>query len=772
MPFEYSEDQQFIRDEARKLLTDNYSGDNLRKLLATPGAYDEALWQKCRDMGWTGITIAEEFGGLGLSAVELCVIAEEMGRACVGMPFLLSSFGVSQALALYGSDAQKARYLPQLAAGELIGAVSLLDHKGAIRPGLSFANGQVSGVAVAVTAGLHAQLAVVLVDAGGKPALALVELTQAGVQRAALETFDNSRCIASLTFTGAAAELVGEAGAGIDAARSVLAHIAVPMTFEQIGGADRTMETARDYANERKAFGQVIGKFQAIKHCIANMYSKNEIARGNALNAALALTTGGDVLRNAAAARAAAIAAYDFAAREAIEVHGAIGATWEMDCHLHYRRARALALELGSAGLWKEQLVATLEKQGSGAQEGSVESDEVRAYRQRVRAWMAPYAAEFGTAARKGLSMDDDIALAKRWQAVKAGHGYAAINLPKQYGGGGGTEIEKIIFADEEKRFGFPSDYFVISMGMPIPIMLLWATEEQKQQLVPPAIRGETIWCQLFSEPAAGSDLAGVRLRAIRDGDNWILRGQKVWNSYAQYSDYGIIVARHDTSVAKHSGLTYFFVDMKAPGVEVRPIKLLHGHSEVNEVFFNDVVIPDSCRLGKIGDGFKIAIQTLMIERFAGADENAFGPSLAHFVELARNAEFNGRPALQSDLVRNEIAEWMILQGGARAIQSKALNAIERGAQPGPEASIFKPLLCALRSRVSTLAMDVLGPQAVIDDESLGSADSDQRAWLAVPSVRIAGGTDEMLLNTIAEKILGLPQDYRPDKGVPFDQLN
>lgn len=770
MPFEFSADQQFIRDEARKYLTDNYSGDRLRQCLTISGSYDDALWQHCIDMGWTGITIAEEFGGLGLSAIELCVVAEEFGRVCAGTPFLLSSFGVSEALSLWGNDEQKARYLPKLASGELIGTLGLFDQKGAVRPAINFTAGSLNGTAKAVTAGTHAQIAVVLVSTSGQSALALVELDQTGVQRNALDTFDTTRNTASLSFANASASLLGTVGTGIQSARKLLAHVAVPTAFEQIGGSDRSMEMARDYALERKAFGQPIGKFQAIKHSIAGMYSRNEIARGNALNAALALSTGGDVIRNAAAARAAAIAAYEYATRESIEVHGAIGATWEMDCHLHYRRSRALALELGAAAVWKEQLVATLQQQ-SEHQSDKNESDDIKAYRQRVRAWMQPYAAEFGAAARRGLSMDDDIELARRWQAIKAGQGYAAINLPKQYGGAGGTELEKIIFADEESTFGFPSEYFVISMGMPIPIMLLWATDEQKQTYVPPAIRGETMWCQLFSEPAAGSDLAGVRLRAIRDGDNWILRGQKVWNSYAQYSDYGIIVARHDTSVAKHAGLTYFFVDMRAPGVEVRPIKLLTGHSEVNEVFFNDVVIPDSCRLGKIGDGFKIAIQTLMIERYAGADEAAFGPTLQEFVELLGDAEFNGRPALESDLVRNEIAEWMILQGGVRAIQSKALGAIERGAQPGPEASIFKPLLCALRSRVSTLAMDLLGPQALADNPRLKSSDSDQRAWLALPSVRIAGGTDEMLLNTIAEKILGLPQDYRPDKGVPFDQL-
>jgi alkylation response protein AidB-like acyl-CoA dehydrogenase len=771
MSFEYTEDQQLIRDEARKLLTDSYSGDTLRRLLATPGGYDTALWQHCRDMGWTGITIAEAFGGLGMSAADLCIIAEEMGRACVGMPFLLSSFAVSEALSLWASDAQKNDYLPKLASGDRIGAISLFDGKGAVRPVLACENGRITGTAPAVTAGLHAQLAVVLVDAGGQPALALVELDQTGVQRTALQTLDNSRGTATLAFAGVPAQLLGKAGDGIGQARALLARVAIPTAFEQLGGSARCLEMARDYALERQAFGQPIGKFQAIKHRIADMYSRNEIARGNALAAALALAGGADIERAAAAARAAAIAAYDFSARENIEVHGAIGATWEMDCHLHYRRARSLALELGSAPVWKERLVTSLQTRADGG-DAHNESEEVSAYRAQVRAWLQPYVAEFGPVARAGLSMDDDVALARRWQAIKAANGYAAINLPTQYGGGGGTELQKILFADEESRLGFPSDYFVISLGMPVPIMLARATDEQKQQLLPAAIRGETIWCQLFSEPAAGSDLAGVRLRAIRDGDNWILRGQKVWNSYAQYSDYGIIVARHDPSLPKHEGLTYFFVDLRTPGVEVRPIKLLTGHSDLNEVFFNDVVIPDSCRLGKVGDGFRIAIQTLMIERYTGADEAAFGPSLEDFVRRMGEAELNGRPALESDLVRNEIAEWMILQGGIRAIQARALAAIQRGAAPGPEASIFKPLLCALRTRVSTLAMDVLGPQAVIDDPGLNMRDTDQRAWLAIPSIRIAGGTDEMLANTIAEKILGLPQDYRPDKGVPFDKLN
>ncbi|MET0379946.1 MAG: acyl-CoA dehydrogenase [Spongiibacteraceae bacterium] len=770
MPYEYDDQQQMIRAEARKLLEDSYSGERLRTLLEKPGSYDTALWQACRDMGWTGIAIPESYGGLGLSAIELCIVAEEIGRVAGGAPFLTSSYGVSAALLRWGDDALRADLLPGLASGEKIGAVGLFDSEGSLQPELILQGRQVSGKLSAVIAAAHANYLVTLAKADGKTALVLIDLDQAGIKKSVLQTFDNSRGAAALEFNGAQAAVLP--GDGLAQASELLNALAVPLAFEQLGGSEKMQEAARDYALERQAFGQPIGKFQSIKHRIAEMYSLNQVARGNGLVAALDLASdGANLPRSAASVRLAALKAYDFTSKEAIQVMGGMGATWEVDCHLHYRRARSLALELGNNLFWRERLVRHLET-GGGARIGSAqESNEVAAYRKQVQKFLAPYIAQYGRDALKGLSMDDACALGRQWQAIKADNGYACINLPKEFGGGGGTEIQKILFTDEESKHGFPSTFFGVSLGMPIPMMLLYATDEQKKKLVPPAIRGENIWCQLFSEPAAGSDLAGLRLRATQDGDNWILRGQKLWTTYAQYADYGVVVARHDPAVAKHSGLTYFWVDMRTPGIEVRPVKLLSGSCEVNEVFFNDAVIPDSCRLGKVGDGFKLAIHTLMIERYAGMDESGWGPSIHDFIANARIAKVNGKPAIEHDNVRAEIAEWAMVQGGLGAIQAKALGLIEQGKEPGPEGSIFKPLMTNLRQRTSTLAIDLQGPAGLVDDIELDSRDTFQRSWISVPTSRIAGGTDETLANTIAEKILGLPQDYRPDKGVPFDQI-
>jgi alkylation response protein AidB-like acyl-CoA dehydrogenase len=394
-------------------------------------------------------------------------------------------------------------------------------------------------------------------------------------------------------------------------------------------------------------------------------------------------------------------------------------------------------------------------------------SPELEAFRARAVAFMDPHVAEFGQAARLGLSLDDDVALARRWQATKAAAGFAGLTFPTEYGGAGLSQIEQVLFVEEEAARGFPSAYFVISLSMPIPMMLRYATPEQKARFVPPALRGEEMWSQLFSEPSTGSDLAAVRTRAVRDGDDWILSGQKVWTTFAQYSDYGVIVARSDPDAPKHRGLTYFFVDLKAPGVTVRPIKQLHGAEEFNEVFFDDVRIPDAWRLGEIGAGFRLAVETLMIERYtAAADETGFGPPLDALVALARATPLNGRPASQDHRVRGVIARAYATQQALSAIHEKSVLELAAGREPGPEGSIHKLVGARGRREVAICALDLMGADGLRFDAGAHPRPKTDFAmsWIDQPTLRIAGGTDEMLLNTVAERILGLPQDYRPDK--------
>ena len=398
-------------------------------------------------------------------------------------------------------------------------------------------------------------------------------------------------------------------------------------------------------------------------------------------------------------------------------------------------------------------------------------SDALDTYRAAARAWLGSQASVFGAEARRGLSVDEDLALGRQWQALKAAQGYVGIAWSKENGGAGLGDLEAAVFAQEEATFGFPSKYFGISLGQPVPILLKYAPQAIRQRYAGPALRGEEIWCQLFSEPAAGSDMAGIRLKATRDGDDWVLSGQKLWTSWAQFADFGVILTRTDPAVPKHKGLTYFWFDMRSPGVTVRPVRLANGEEDVNEVFFDEVRVPDSQRLGPVGGGFGVAIETLMIERYAAADEAGFGPVLSLFVDLARTATVNGRPAIQDGRVRRELANAFRQQRALAAIRTKTFMALSEGAEPGPEGSIHKLVSMRARQQLSAIAMDLMGAEGVVLDPHLSPQEDWAQSWMTVPTGRIAGGADEMLLNTIAERLLGLPQDYRPDKVVPFDQI-
>jgi len=396
----------------------------------------------------------------------------------------------------------------------------------------------------------------------------------------------------------------------------------------------------------------------------------------------------------------------------------------------------------------------------------------IQDYRTTARKWLESHAATYGAAARRGLDDKADLALGRAWMALKHDAGYSGINWPREHGGQGLGAVEKLAFEEEEMKFGFPTEYFSVSLGMPVPIILRYFSGEWVLERARAALRGEEIWCQLFSEPSGGSDLAGLRTRAIREEatEDWRLHGQKLWTSYAQYADYGIIVARHDPTVPKHKGLTYFWVDMRAPGTTVRPIKLADGSDHVNEVFFDNVLVPDSQRLGAVGDGFKVALETLVIERHHASDPAGFGPPLDLFVREAAEADADGSSLLDDGRVRERIARNYALQNGLRAIQARTQLLLALGVEPGPEGAINKLVAARARQRLSEFVLDARGPAGVNWQSGSRSADW-VRSWIAVPTARQAGGSDEMLLNTIAERILGLPQDHRPDKGVPFNQI-
>ena len=385
------------------------------------------------------------------------------------------------------------------------------------------------------------------------------------------------------------------------------------------------------------------------------------------------------------------------------------------------------------------------------------------AFRSEAANWLKEN--QLTDANREGRS---PLEVAKLWQKRKYEAGWACIGWDKEYGGRGASPIERVIWDQEENKYSVPSRFFVIGQGMIAPTLMVWAQPQHKENFLPKLASGEEIWCQLFSEPAGGSDLAALRTKAEKDGDDWIINGQKIWTSQAHYADYGIVVTRTDPTVAKHKGLTMFIVDMKLPGIEIKPIKQLTGDSDFNEVYFTDVRIPDHYRLGDVGQGWTAALTTLMNERLAIGGGGP-GADVKLAMEIASLVEINGRPAIEDSAVRAKIAEFHVLEAGLEYNGYRAITALSRGELPGPENSIGKLVGAPKLQAVASFCMDLLEESGVLwsEDDLLSSLA--QRSYMGAPGLRIAGGTDEIMTNIIAERVLGLPQDPRLDKGIPFN---
>ncbi|MEM7018680.1 MAG: acyl-CoA dehydrogenase family protein, partial [Pseudomonadota bacterium] len=317
------------------------------------------------------------------------------------------------------------------------------------------------------------------------------------------------------------------------------------------------------------------------------------------------------------------------------------------------------------------------------------DTPEEAEFRAEARAWIDANAPKNWEERLK--NGEDMIALSKEWQGKKYEAGWACIHWPKEYGGRDATAIQRVIWGQEEGEYAALSGVFIIGHGMIAPTLMTYATEEQKRRFLPKLASGEEIWCQLFSEPVAGSDLAGIRTRAERDGDEWTINGQKIWTSGAHYSDHGVIVTRSDPTLPKHQGLSYFFLDMKSPGVDIRPIKQVSGDSAFNEVYFDNVKIPDAQRLGEVGEGWKVSLVTLMNERVAVG--SAFSFNFDEMLDLASDMELEEGPALENAEVRAKLADWYVKANGLKYGGFRMVSALSRGEIPGPEASISKLVL-------------------------------------------------------------------------------
>ena len=400
---------------------------------------------------------------------------------------------------------------------------------------------------------------------------------------------------------------------------------------------------------------------------------------------------------------------------------------------------------------------------------------EEAAYRAKARAWLEANAPK--TAPSSGedlLEGGGAMGASKAWQAKKAAAGYAQITWPTAWGGPGGTPMEQVIFSQEEAKHAVPGSPFTIGLGMCVPTLMTFADEATKARFGGPALRGEEIWCQLFSEPSGGSDVAAARTKAVKAPDgsgDWIIDGQKVWTTGAQFSNFGIVICRTDPEAPKHKGMTMFWIDMSDPGIEVRPIHQMSGGSGFNEVFFSGVRVPDSQRLGALNDGWRVSLVTLMNERLVVG--GASGAGWAEFMAAAKGLTgLDGGPALKDQALREKLADWYVQAEGLKHTRNRTMTALSRGQTPGPESSIGKVVAATQMQDLANSAVEMLDQYGIINDPALATLSGGFHASLmSAPGLRIAGGTDEILKNIIAERVLGLPGDIRVDKDVAFKDL-
>jgi alkylation response protein AidB-like acyl-CoA dehydrogenase len=685
-----------------------------RALLEAKGEELPAFWRELGELGWLGLHLPEEHGGSGFGLPELVIVAEQMGRAIAPGPFI-PTVTASAAIAALGSDDVQAKLLPGLADGSIRGAVAL-DAE------VSATDGTASGSAGVVLGG---HLADVLVIAAGDD-VAIVDCRPGGVTAVVPASLDPARRGARVTLDGAAAQVVpGGRQVLIDLARLLLAA-------EAAGVARECTTMAAEYAKVREQFGRPIAMFQAVKHHCANMLVAAELAAAAVWDAARAGSGGGEQLTyTAAIAAVLALDAADLCANLNTQVHGGIGFTWEHDAHLYLRRATAIEAIIDTEAA---ALQVTDGVRNGVRRERAIDlPPEAEPIREVVREFVGRIA-----------DLDDD---GRRKAMIEAG--YVMPNWPRPWGRDAAA-LEQLVIEQEFAAAGIKRPSYGITSWV-ILTLIQYATPDQVSRWVVPALNHEVIWCQLFSEPGAGSDAAGVRTKATRADGGWLINGQKVWTSGAQHSRYGLATVRTDPDVPKHNGITMMVIDLKADGVSVRPLKMATGNSDFNEVFFDNVFVPDADVVGDVNRGWTVARATLGNESVSigGGGGGMALPSEAFIAPLDAHPERlpGGRGRVGRHIARNQTMGVLNLRSAHRAVA---------GGGPGPEGNITKLLLSEIGHEAAAIMAALAGPDLAFLE---GPGALGAMLALGQRAMSIAGGTSEIKRNQIAERILGLPRD-------------
>ncbi len=686
-------------------------------------ADDEPLapfWEDLSRRGWLGLHLPESVGGEGYGLAELVVVLEALGEVCAPGPFLPTA-AAAAAIARFGPCELRASLLPDLAAGRAIGAVGLGGRPVPLRT--DGPDTIVSGTWTEVLSGAQADVLVLPVEVPGAGAWVVLDAADLDVE--ASTSLDRTRRVARVTAHDVAVapdRLLTCPPGSPDVDDLVVLMVAA----ESVGLAAWCVRTAAEHAVIREQFGRPIGQFQAIKHRVADMLGAVEQARAAVWDAGRS----GDALAVAVAAALAPEAAHR-GAKDCVQVLGGIGFTWDHDVHLYLKRALAGRALVGGPRRWQAE-VARLALAGARRHTAVELPPGTEPHRDEVRAFL------------------DDLLTHEKstWNAHLADAGYLVPHWPRPWGRDA-SPVEQLVIDEELRRARVRRPHLAVG-AWALPTLIAHGTEEQQRRWIPATLRGEVTWCQMFSEPGAGSDLASLATKAVRTDGGWLLTGQKVWTTLAHVADWGICLARTDPRAPRHEGIGCFLVDMRSEGIDVRPLRELTGAEMFNEVFLSDVFVPDECVVGAPTSGWAAARTTLANERVSMGSGSSMGPGVEALLDLA------APQAAEDATVAEALGQVVAIDQSLAAMGNRMTLRALAGSAAGPEASIRKLLGVEHDQRVQEMGLELLGPAAASGE---GAAAGWIAGFLGNRSLSIAGGTSEIQRNVIAERLLGLPRD-------------
>jgi alkylation response protein AidB-like acyl-CoA dehydrogenase len=824
-----TDDQTLFRDTAVSFIEAELPVSGTRELHDDPIGYDPSWLRKSAELGWFAMMVPEAYGGgsvSGAGLLDAAIIAEQLGRFVQPGPFIPLNVAAG-AIAAEGSAAQREALLPAIVTGEQVVTWAFADARGnwdtgkgvqARRDGDDLV---LSGTRGCVQDAISADALLVAASLDGVPVQLLVPASAPGVTIRPLRALDLSRRFADVEFDAVRVgrdDVLGTGGIGpLDAQ---LLNAMVLTCADTIGAIDALFTMTVAYAKQRIAFGRPIGSFQAIKHILADQALSLEACKAAAVAAATAVQAAAPDAAEVASMAAAYIGdvACDIA-QECLQVHGGTGYAWEHDLHLYLRRVRSNSLLFGEPSWHRERVCAFHDGRGqdgdreraghgeravsginpatasgpaSSTPAGSAEPAEpaepadLAAYRQRARDWLAANLAPRDPGAQQRPAHEvppEELArdLARDRSRQRAMHqaGYVGITLPTEYGGQGLSKGHQQAWSEESAGYALRAPGGVaggVTLSVILPTVLAYASEQQKREWIPRMLSSDEIWVQLLSEPGAGSDLAGIHTKAVRDGENWVLTGSKIWSSGAMSADYGICLARTDWDVPKHRGLTWFKVPLHDDRVTVRPVREINGGAEFCEEFLDGVTVDDSMVIGDVNGGWPIAATMLAFERrnVSGQRESAGNASsqgqrqrqlAPDLVELAAARGAADDPTIRQLIARAHINDYVQAQLAARV-----MAAMMAGTADQAGASLIKLGLGVITPLRTAAAMEIAGRRGIAwaDGEP---GDAAAVNFLNGRIMSIAGGSNQIQRNIIGERILGLPREPSADSDKPFREV-